>query len=236
MLSRPTLSLVLAALSTLLGACSGNVQVSSGGTGGAGTTTATTSGGAGSSAGGGSPGDCQVPADCGGGQCAPLTPGGYNVCLQFPKEAPGCNPGGNPPDECCTSSDCAQGKCYLSTEVPLCGGVQPYYNECVTDQCQSDADCNLGVPALCVPAGAYGPMRRCVVAYCKTNADCDAEPGGTCAPIENPCCPVPLAVACVYPGGCQKQADCGSDFTKRCDIDPATKRAVCLDGGVGCPE
>lgn len=236
MSSRILPPLALAALSGLLAACSGNVQIGSGG-GGAGGGTSTTGTTTTTSSGGSLPtGDCQAQSDCGGAECAPLTPGGYKVCLQLPPEATGCDVGGNPPDQCCGSADCPEGKCYSSMDVPLCGGVQPLYNECVVDECQSDGDCKLGVPALCVPAGAYGPMRRCVVAYCKTNADCLAEPGGYCAPIENPCCQIPLAVACVYPGGCHEQADCGADFTKRCDIDPATKKAVCMDGGVGCPE
>lgn len=159
------------------------------------------------------------------------------VCTHSTAEAQECVvPGGPLADECCTSADCPQGKCYLSTDVPLCGGVQPEYNECVVDECAADADCNLGVPALCAPAGVYGPNRRCVAAYCKTNADCNAEPNGMCAPIASPCCVLPIAVACVYPGGCQKLLDCGSDNNKHCELDPTTKAGVCVDGNVGCPE
>lgn len=224
----PALALA-AALPIFVLACGGNVQTSAGGAAGS-----TSAGGTGGSV---PAGDCQSAADCAGAPCEEVTPGGFKVCLSNnPPEATMCNPDSVPPDECCNSSECAEGKCYHSTNVPSCGVVHPDENLCFPDQCQSDGECATADPSACVPAGAYGPMKRCVTAYCKTNEDCTAKPGGYCAPIENPCCPTPLALACVYPGGCRKQADCSSDFSKSCEIDEATKEAVCVDGGVGCPE
>jgi len=88
----------------------------------------------------------------------------------------------------------------------------------------------------CLPSGAFGyPKRGCLAAYCKTDADCGAAPGGACRLIANPCCPAPQGLACVYPGGCTKDSDCGGDFSKHCEIDGASKSAVCKPGGVGCP-
>src|SRR5438552_2543479 len=87
-----------------------------------------------------------------------------------------------------------------------CGGnveVNPSGGGAGGGDCTAD-----GVTGICAPAGAYGPVRTCVVAHCKTSADCDVKAGGVCAPIQNPCCKLPQGLACVYPGGCQKLADC----------------------------
>jgi hypothetical protein len=142
------------------------------------------------------------------------------------------------PDQCCTTADCKDGgACFASTTLPACGGMPvPEMNECMKDQCASDADCTgpIGGPGVCLPVGAYGlPTRWCFSAACRTNADCTAAPGGECRPIENPCCGFPSGLACVYPGGCSKQADCGPNA--HCAIDAATKSATCQPGDVGCP-
>ena len=62
-----------------------------------------------------------------------------------------------------------------------------------------------------------------------------AQPGGACLLIENPCCNIPYGLPCVYPGGCTKDQDCATDFTKHCSIDDASGSAVCQSGGTGCP-
>jgi hypothetical protein len=140
-------------------------------------------------------------------------------------------------DQCCTSADCKQGKCYSTSSLPYCGGpAMAVYNVCAADACAQDQDCpkSGGAPELCAPAGAFGiPMRFCMQGYCHTNADCTASPGGVCEPIQSSCCSVPAGVACVYPGGCKKDQDCGANA--HCEVDPAQGAAVCKPGLVGCP-
>lgn len=215
--------LALFATATLAAACGGSVVT---GTGGG------HSGGGGTGGGGAPPtGDCQSDADCGGSTCAAVTPGGYKICLGAPPEATGCVPGAPVPDECCTSADCAQGKCYDNSMLPYCGGPFPApYNTCVSDACQSDADC--GAQQICAPAGAWGrPNRACVAASCHTNADCGA--GGACVPIIATCCGTPQGLACVFPGGCSKDSDCASDGSTHCEIKDG--KGQCVPGFVGCP-
>jgi hypothetical protein len=222
----------------VVAACGGNVQVgSTTGAGGQGTTGSTTTGSGGV---GGAPGDCASDADCAGGTCVPLAPGGYKVCVHLPGEALGCaTPPGPIPDQCCTSADCSPGKCYRSSDTPYCGGIpMPEYNVCIADACTSDEGCihDNPDPWICLPAGAFGnPARTCFTAFCRTNADCTAKGAGICAPIANPCCQVPQGLACVYTGGCTKDTDCASDGSQHCGIDGATGSSVCLPGFVGCP-
>lgn len=235
--------------------CGGNVMVEqdagaggaggSGGSGAAGGTTSTTTttsglGGTTGSGGGAATGDCSTDADCPGGTCIELAPGGWKTCGHVPDEAKACTSPPPPmPDECCASSDCAGGRCYRSSDVPYCGGMpMPEYNVCIVSGCASDADCIHGNPNpyICLPAGAFGqPERTCFTGYCHTNADCSAHPGGRCEPIQNPCCGVPQGLACVYPGGCRKDSDCANDGSQHCAIEPSTGSAVCVPGMVGCP-
>ena len=194
----------------------------------------------GSSGSGGSPstGDCASDADCGGKSCAPLTPGGYMVCLAPPPAATMCQPKGPAMDFCCTSADCSGGKCYNTMNLPCQSTASADYNTCVTDGCVSDAQCIAGgLPAICTPAGAFGMAERvCMLAYCHTNTDCNAKPGGSCVPIEGECCSLPDGLGCLYPGGCRRQSDCSSD--SYCDIDVKQKAGVCIKGVIayGVPE
>jgi hypothetical protein len=195
--------------------------------------------GSGGATGGSIPGgECKTSADCGGGTCAPVTPGGYLVCLHLPPEVTSCVMPVSPSNQCCTSADCKQGKCYSTESLPYCGGpAMEIYNACMSDTCTTDADCvtNAGtLPEICVPAGAFGyPVRTCFTAYCHTSADCTAHPGGVCAPVSAPCCGTPAGLGCVYPGGCAKNADCGQGNS--CQLDPKTGSGVCSSGPVGCP-
>lgn len=217
-----------------LAACGGGVE-----TGAGGSTTTTTSSSAGGSGGGGTVAgsDCATNADCNGGTCAELLPGGYKICLTPPPEATACNMGGPVMDQCCTSLDCqGGGKCYLSSNIPSCGGAPvPDYNYCAGDACKVDSDCQgAGVPQICAPAGAFGaPGRACVNAYCKTDADCMA--GGVCAPVLQQCCGLPSGLACVYPGGCRKDSECGNSGDSHCEIDPMTHDGTCMKGPAVCP-
>lgn len=185
----------------------------------------------------GTHGDCATDADCSGGTCAAVTPGGYQICLSAPPEATGCTQDGPVPDECCASSDCVVGKCYSTQSVPYCGGAYPApYNACIEDACDSDADCGAlsQVPMICAPAGAFGqPMRACVAAGCHTDADCDAAPGGVCRPVADVCCATPQAITCVYPDGCASDADC-SPGEEHCEVGKDGE-AVCVAGVWGCP-
>lgn len=223
---RPAALLAVLFLSCLgAGACGGNVVKGAGG--------------AGTGAGGTAPpgGDCTSDAQCNGGQCVAITPGGYEVCAQEPPEATSCSSPGL--DQCCSTADCkGMGKCYSTTALANCGGpAMAPYNLCVADQCTDDASCAgslSDVPMLCLPAGVFGFVARfCLTAYCHTNADCTAQPGGACVPIRSSCCGTPVGIACVYPGGCSDDADCGQG--NRCEIDDLHGTGTCVSGPATCP-
>jgi hypothetical protein len=244
---------LLVAVSFVTAACGSTVVTGHTGSGAGGSATTTTassssSGATGTGAwpgtgGGSTSGDCATNADCKGGTCAPITPGGYKVCLNVPPESTGCHPPPQmPADQCCTSADCTGGKkCFDSSLISQqCGGpFMPPYNECASDQCTSDAMCGAGGsgPQICVPAGAYGvPIRVCLVAYCHADSDCKAKPGGVCVPVSQPCCQTPAGLGCVYPGGCRNDMDCGGSVgsTTQCQLDPKTGLGSCVQGQ-GCP-
>ena len=232
-----------AALCVSAAACGGNVVTGTGasptGTG-AGTTTGPTGAGGGSTGAGGSlpGGDCKTDADCPGGTCGPITPGGWLVCHIVPPQATSCSMPPSPANQCCSSADCKTGQCWSTQTLPYCGGpAEQIYNECMTDQCTSDAECAPGAnmpPQLCAPAGTFGePVRFCFPAYCHTDSDCTAQPSGVCRPVTGPCCSTPLGLGCVYPGGCATSADCGQGDS--CQLDPQTGTGTCTSGPVGCP-
>jgi hypothetical protein len=238
----------------MLVACGGKVTVTEGtggaGEGGAGVTavSATSSVGDGgatsavsspsSSASGGGPigdgSDCTTDDECPEGACVETGPEGPRVCTRTVPEAMGCDPS-HQGDQCCTSADCAQlgmgAVCIDNGFFPACGGPPPPpQNVCLSDICQSDETCFSG---FCAPAGSFGyPGRTCVPAFCRTNADCTAAPGGFCAPIDSPCCPVREGLACVYPGGCQRSADCAEGA---CVLDWDQGVGRCEPNGVPCP-
>jgi hypothetical protein len=209
-------------------------------TGGAGPTGSSSSTGAGGSGGSGLRGACQTSADCMGNPCAPITPGGYLVCLSPVASATSCESGMPPANPCCTSTDCPAGAgCYADSKIKFCGGAFPAFNECIADLCTSDADCaTSGAPQICAPAGAFGfPRRACLDAYCHTDADCTAMPGGACVPVGgNPCCSlvIPDGLACMYPGGCGPGAPC-SDDDGTCTIDTVSGTSTCGPLMIGCP-
>ncbi len=221
-----------------LAACGGNVVVDHGGAGGVGVGGSTPSSNSASGAGGTcskSPGDCATAADCPGGSCGELTPGGYKVCLTIPPPASGCS---TSMDQCCTSADCPNGApCYSTDVITICKGgpAMPIFNECVADSCASDTDCAGGTgPQICAPAGAFGyPLHACFPAACHTDADCTAAPCGACVTVSSSCCALPAGLACVYPGGCRKDADCGTGNS--CLIDPASGASHCVTGSQPCP-
>lgn len=175
-------------------------------------------------------GDCASNADCPGGRCVELTPGGYRVCATPPIEATRCT--GFPGEQCCTSADCDSGRCYASPLVPVCSGILPQpRNVCGADQCGMDAACPANAP-VCVPAGALGyKVRACMAASCLLDADCKAAPGGRCAPVANPCCSASLGLYCRYPNeGCRSNADCARGY---CDVEGGRSR--CFPGAPRCP-
>lgn len=248
------------ALTVSLGcACGGSTEsnAAGGGTAGSGGTSATggsagsgasaaTGGTAGTGGTGGKPGknsgDCDTDADCPGGKCVELMPGGYRVC-QFPvQEATACQSPSTPMDQCCKSSDCATGKCYAFPVTPYCGGVMPVdHNVCASDGCELGKICPVGneTTGMCMPAGAYGyAVSGCVLQNCTHDTDCNAEPGGVCVPVENPCCGQPQGFFCSYPSdGCKKQSDCKPGQSCQPEYDPVRKQTVahCKDGMIGCP-
>jgi hypothetical protein len=178
-------------------------------------------------------GECASDADCsqyanlfGAGQCSEFVPGGYRTCTYHPAEATEPSPyADGTADECDATRPCGEGRCYLVTFSPtgVCGaGGAEDLNRCRADECTSDADCAGGV---CAPRGFRleanvegGDVRSCILAGCRSNADCNAEPGGICAVIHHTCAERvdrypgrtvrPEQLACVYAGGCTRDADC----------------------------
>src|SRR6185437_7740845 len=204
--------------------------------------TATNSASASSSSGGGgapSSGDCQTDADCPGGPCVPLTPGGFLVCQEPPSQATSCT---GPLDQCCpdTKSYCPNGEgCYAGPLVPACSGTpMPMHNQCGADQCEKDIDC--APDQICGLAGTLGlEIRACVTAYCKIDADCEAYPGGVCAPVLDPCCSTSAGLYCVYSGhgGCRSNADCSPTPNQpaRYCAPSSDGTATCQPGAPVCP-
>jgi hypothetical protein len=172
-------------------------------------------------------GECTSDADCNGGQCVELTPGGYRECAFVPPEATTCGSG----DACCTAADCpGGGKCYLTTNPNSCGLLVEPSNMCMADQCTDDASCSGGI---CIPAGTAGwAGRSCLPASCRVDADCTAHAGGACLPVVDLCCGLPTALACFYPGGCATNADCVA-LGGGCAPDPVTGIGTCTPSN--CP-
>lgn len=219
-------------------ACGSDVETigggGDGGTGGTGTGTTSTGGSGNMGAYGGSgilpTGDCESSAECGGAECLELTPGGWQSCVERPVEATSCQEPSY--DECCHSGQCESGSCLVAPVVPYCGGPQPLeYNVCATDQCTSDSDC-ADWGGICLPAPMLGrKVRACMYAACQVNADCTKEPGGYCAPVQDPCCGSPSGLYCVYPSnGCRSDGDCASGWCV-----PTEDEGICQAEPPACP-
>ena len=176
-------------------------------------------------------GDCNVDADCSGGRCVELSPGGFRVCKYPVAEATACGSPRSGFDQCCTTADCATGRCYAFPITPYCGGAAPIpHNSCADDSCRSNADC--AGTSVCAPAGALGnKTAQCLTGSCLRDTDCTAEPGGICAPVKNTCCAATRGLFCVYPKtGCREDRDCPSGH---CEI--MAGRGVCQSGPPLCP-
>jgi hypothetical protein len=223
------------------GASTGAGPATSTGTGPSTTSGATTSSsstsstGAGGGGGGRNSGDCNTDADCSGGTCVELTPGGFRTCEHTPQEATTCMPPDM--DQCCDSAQCPMGgKCFYVHGS--CGGpAMVPGNQCENDQCHTDADCLPEDPSavgICAPAGTFGfDVRTCLVGSCKLDRDCKAEAGGKCEPIADPCCGAyARGLFCVYPDGCRTNNDCPGGY---CEADVQSGRGVCKPGSPPCP-
>lgn len=190
-------------------------------------------------------GRCVTSKDCDGDPCVELVPGGFRVC-SHPAAAPQtCTDGGESvwPDECCGSCPGAHSTCTLTVR---CGGAyMAPHNVCVTDECQTAADCT-GKNPICLPSGVRSDHRTCLADNeCLHDSDCKAAPNGACVlpgsvgpagtcnaftcgsgivdPVAGP-------LRCVYGASCTDDADCSGDHceasgnTLRC---VAGARAVC---------
>ena len=183
-------------------------------------------------------GDCELgdgPRGCpGGAVCTEIVPGGFRVCTSEPDDAVDCSDG--TVQECCSSADCTPGsKCYNEAILPAhtCGVVSfPPLNVCDWDMCNDQEGCEKD--AVCLPRGAEArPNRDCLPAACRTDADCRVEPGGICAPVEDPCCPVWAGLYCVYPtDGCRTGADCA--LSQTCVVDTILGRSKCSEAPAPC--
>ena len=217
------------------GSSTGTDSASTAGTGGVSTATGTGATSGTSSTGTGSSsqsGDCATDADCPGSKCVEVTPGGFKVCVNPPKEVMSCQSGEG---GCCSSADCKGPgeKCFVP--FGYCGGIVGPGNQCLSDQCQTSSDC-ADEPSVCLKAGMLGyPINACAPAHCQHDSDCNAKPGGRCAPVKLPCCTTRVALYCVYPnGGCRSNQDC--DGAKPyCDIDFTTQLPQCTSQPAPCP-
>jgi len=177
--------------------------------------------------------DCAAP----GAKCVEVIAGGPRVCSHDWKEATRCKDSRS--DECCTSDDCSSGECYLADFYPYCGGLQTESrNQCLGDQCESDADC--GCPTtpgrfnVCHRGDTVsGPIAQCKEASCRVDADCEEEPGGKCMFLLPSCCygSVLGTLYCVYPSACMHDSDCPNGY---CEIKGA--KTQCVDGILNCPD
>jgi len=177
--------------------------------------------------------DCDSNDDCFGGECVEVN--GHRTCRVDVTEATACE---NPQfDECCDTSECADPS-QICTIMPdaYCGGAKPnFYNQCVsTDDTCADLDCGKG-DAACAPPGTFGfSAARCVTRYCHEDGDCNEGPGGSCVPIDNPCCGSTSGFFCAYADdGCRSTSDCGEGTY--CEPNFATGVASCVPGVPACP-
>lgn len=183
--------------------------------------------------------ECETDDECtsaGTGKTCAAVSQGYRVCV--PEARLATAPSSDPAvDECDSTRPCGVGACYEAVRYPSgqCGlGGASQQNACLADTCQADDDCGDGI---CGPAGLTsdewvdgGGVRQCFRADCRGDADCTLEALGVCALVAHSCGSAivgpgfrPAQMACVYPGGCLSDSDCGG---ASCSIVDGT--AVCL--------
>lgn len=174
---------------------------------------------------------CTTDGDCNGGRCVELSPGGVRVCAMPPPGPQACVDAGTPypvADQCCPGDGrCGAGRCEL---VTFCGGayMNPH-NECIVDQCATNADC--GPQGICLPIGVGSTQRRtCLTGNaCLKDADCTAAPGGSCvlpgsfgpaSQCEPWDCPgssrvIANPLTCVYGTDCADDGECPGGHCER---------------------
>lgn len=147
-----------------------------------------------------------TPAPLPGLSACPTPPTGWNV--------PGCGPMPHPDGAgeivptCCTDADCGDGgRClYTESETGCCGTRGETH--CVSDACQTDADC----PAdrICLLTGMRGvEANTCVAAACRADADCAATLGAECRLLG---AHTMAALTCVAPDApCRVDDDCRAE-------------------------
>jgi hypothetical protein len=143
------------------------------------------------------------------------------------------------PDQCCPGDGrCGAARC---TIVEFCGGAfVGSHNECVTDECTSNADC--GAKGICLPIGVGDARRRtCLTGNeCLKDGDCTAKPQGTCAlpgslgpasqcdpwDCNEPTLTRAYALTCIYGNGCADDAECPNGHCER----TASGTTACVSG------
>jgi hypothetical protein len=160
---------------------------------------------------------CVTDTDCAlDDACLHYTANGPAECVARRVPVTECDPA-NSRDKCCSSAECESGSCFntIVPAGPVCGlGGFDSFNQCLSDGCRTDADCNAN--EACLPNG-FGDLRGCMVASCRTDADCTVDSGGACIPFGDRCCVNigpsrvyrPKQLTCVYSSdGCKEDADC----------------------------
>lgn len=128
---------------------------------------------------------CSADADCPPIECA-IAPCSRAICALGDDGFHHCTahlPVGScqPDDPSCCAGDvnCPSGQSCLAGSpqvLPRCGGIARGGNSCVSDFCQSDADCVATTNLTCTDSHP----RVCASSSCRSNADCTRGPGGAC--------------------------------------------------------
>lgn len=179
-------------------------------------------------------GTCRGSADCNGLECVPIpdNAAGWHTCRGYPRmESKFCNPGEG---GCCQTLDCTESTanphCYHG---PLfyCGGAKAMVNECVYDDCNTDADCTAHPHSVCVPSRAWAePGNYCTPdGDCTYDQDCTSRNGGRCMPFFDPCGPRIEGFFCTYADSiCRSDDDCSRIAGGYCQEGP--------DGQTSCEQ
>ena len=154
---------------------------------------------------------CSTDADCGTGVCINVVDGNSDVRVcQHPVDVwrYECS---SEDMGCCSDEDCQDGVC-AAMEINYCGGPAPAEeNQCVTQECMTDVDCDTGL--VCLDSGVVGSVTGiCIVAQCMQNSDCPGEYGRCSLVYNDVTCPG-LQLTCTdRDSPCRWYGDCDNGW------------------------